>query len=50
MDDILQNKTKPPTPLPPYSPPPLLTTNEIKTEWERINAEFLKTSFLLNKD
>ena len=42
-------KTKPPT-LPPYSPPTLLTANEIKTEREIINAEFLKTSLLLNKD
>ena len=49
MDDILQNKVKQPAP-PPYSPPPFLTTNEIKTERERINAEFLKTSLLLNKD
>ena len=49
MDDILQNKIKQPAP-PPYSPPLLLTTNEIKTERERINAEFLKTSLLLNKD
>ena len=39
MDNMLQNKLKPPTP-PPYSPAPLLTTN----------AEFLKTSFPLNKD
>ena len=50
MDDILQNKIKPPTPTPPYSPPTLLTANEIKMERERINAEFLKTSLLLNKD
>ena len=50
MDDILQNKIKPPTPLPPYSPPKLLTANEINMERERINAEFLKTSLLLNKD
>ena len=41
MDDILQNKIKPPTPPPPYSPPPLLTTNGIKTERKRINTEFL---------
>ena len=45
MDDILQNKIKPPTP-PPYSPPSLLKTNEIKTERKRINAEFLKTPLL----
>ena len=50
MDDILQNKIKPPTPPPPYSPPKLLTANEINMERERINAEFLKTSLLLNKD
>ena len=50
MDNILQNKIKPLTSPPPYSPPPLLTTNEIKTEREKINAEFLKTSWLLNKD
>ena len=51
MDDILQNKIKPLTPPPPpYSPPPLLTTNDIKMERERINAEFLITSLLLNKD
>ena len=50
MDNILQNKIKPPTPPPTYSPPPLLTINEIKTERERIDAEFLKTSLLLNKD
>ena len=31
MDDILQNKIKPPTPPPFHSPPPLLITNEIKT-------------------
>ena len=47
MNKILQNKIKPPTPPPPYSPP---TANEIKTERERINAEFLKTSLLLHKD
>ena len=41
MDDILQNKIKPPTPPPPYSPPPLLTTNGIKTERKRINTGFL---------
>ena len=28
MDHILKNKVKPPTPPTPYSPPPLLTTNE----------------------
>ena len=43
-------KIKPPTPPPPCSPPALLTANEIKTEREIINAEFLKTSLLLNKD
>ena len=50
MFDILQNKIKPPAPPPAYSPPPLLTTNEIKAARERINAEFLKKSLLLNKD
>ena len=50
MGNILQNKIKPPAPPPAYSPPPLLTTNEIKAERERINAEFLKKSLLLNKD
>ena len=50
MDNILQNKIKPSTPPPPYSPPPLLTINDIKMEKERINAEFLVTSLLLNKD
>ena len=50
MNDMLQSKIKPPTPPHPYSPPPLLTINEIKTEKERINAEFLQTSLLLNKD
>ena len=49
-DDILQNKTKPPTPPPPCSPLQLLPTSEIKMERERINAEFLKTLLLLNKD
>ena len=43
-------KIKPPTPPPPYSPPNLLTANEIKTEREIIKAEFLKISLLLNKD
>ena len=50
MDNILQKKIKPLTSPPPYSPPPLLTPNELKTEREKINAEFLKTSWLLNKD
>ena len=50
MDNVLQNNIKPPTPPPPYNPPPLLTTNKIKTESKRINAEFLETSLLLNKD
>ena len=39
MDDILENKTKPPTPPPLCSAPQLLTTNEIKMEREIINAE-----------
>ena len=42
MDDILQNKIKPPTPPPLYRPPPLLTTNEIKRKEKEYMLIFIK--------
>ena len=50
MDDILKNKKALPSPPPPYIPPALLTTKEIKTEREKPNEDFIKPSIQINKD
>ena len=50
MEEILKNKKDPPTPPPPYVPPPLLTKKEIKTERNKENDDFIKTSLQMTKD
>ena len=50
MEEILKNKKDPPTPPPPYVPSPLLTKKEIKTERNKENDDFIKTSLQMTKD
>ena len=50
MEEILKNKKDQPTPPPPYVPLPLLTKKEIKTERNKENDDFIKTSLQMTKD
>ena len=50
MEEILKNKKDQPTPPPPYVPLPLLTKKEIKTERNKENDDFIKTSLQMTQD
>ena len=50
MKEILKNKKNPSTLPLPYVPPPLLTKKEIKTERNKPNNDFIKTSLQMSKD
>ena len=50
MKEILKNKKNPSTLPPPYVSPPLLTKKEIKTERNKLNNDFIKTSLQISKD